>query len=72
MFNVGEKVTGSVTAIKEYGFFVKLNDEVSGLVHISQISDDFVNDINDYVEVGQEVEVTIMEIKDNRYSLTLK
>ena len=72
MINLNDIVNGVVTAIKPYGFFVKLNEEVSCLVHISQITDDFVADINDYVAVDQEVEVKIIEIKDGKYSGSLK
>ena len=46
-YKVGSTVTGNVTGIEKYGAFVSLDDYYSGLIHISEISDGFVKDIND-------------------------
>ncbi|MGA9468636.1 MAG: S1 domain-containing post-transcriptional regulator GSP13 [Exiguobacterium marinum] len=55
---------GKVTGIQPFGAFVALDDETQGLVHISEISHDYVKDVNDYVQVGQEVEVKILEVDE--------
>ncbi len=64
-YEVGKVVTGSVTGIEKYGFFVKLDEYYSGLVHISEISDEFVRNIADYVSVGETIKVKILEINHN-------
>ncbi|MBG9980673.1 RNA-binding protein S1 [Facklamia sp. DSM 111018] len=70
---VGQKVTGKITGIKHFGAFVALEDNQSGLVHISEISDDFINDINDVLTVGDEVTVKVMSIADDgKISLSLR
>ena len=60
-FSVGSVVKGVVTGIKSYGIFVKLENGYTGLVHISEITDKFVSDINKFANIGENVYV---EIKD--------
>ncbi|WP_214788845.1 S1 domain-containing post-transcriptional regulator GSP13 [Exiguobacterium sp. s21] len=55
---------GKVTGIQPFGAFVALDDETQGLVHISEISHDYVKDVNEYVQVGQEVEVKILDVDE--------
>lgn len=59
---VGNVVNGVVTGIEKYGIFVKLNEEYYGLIHISQIIDGFVKNINDYATIGENIFVEILEI----------
>ena len=54
---VGAILDGKVTGITKFGAFVALPGGKSGLVHISNISDSYVNNINDFLSVGQEVKV---------------
>lgn len=61
-YEVGEELTGKVTGIQPYGAFVALDDKTQGLVHISEITYGFVRDINDYLAVGDEVEVKVLEV----------
>lgn len=62
---VGSVVEGVVTGIANFGAFVQLNKEQNGLVHISEISNEFVKDINDYVSKGDKVKVKVLSIEDN-------
>ena len=62
---VGQKYTGKVTGIKPFGAFVQLENGKSGLVHISELSDKFINSVDEVVELGQVVEVRVKEIADN-------
>ena len=48
-----EVVEGCVTGIEKYGIFVTLDEYYSGLIHISEISDNFVRDINKFVNIGE-------------------
>lgn len=71
---VGSVVKGEVTGIESYGIFVKLNEKYSGLVHISEITEKFVRDINTYAKIGETIYVEIKEIndEDNRCILSVK
>ncbi|MCX4364728.1 MAG: S1 RNA-binding domain-containing protein [Bacilli bacterium] len=61
-FRVGSVVLGEVTGIESYGIFVKLNNGYSGLVHISEITEKFVKDVNNYAKIGEEIYVEIKNI----------
>lgn len=68
---VGDKVTGVVTGVVDYGAFVNV-EGIEGLVHISEISWERVNNPNDYVKVGQTIEAKIISIDKDRLSLSMK
>ena len=59
---IGSKLTGKVTGITNFGAFVDLGDGKSGLVHISEISNEYVKNINDFLSVGDEVKVLVTNI----------
>lgn len=70
---VGAILEGKVTGITKFGAFVALPGGKSGLVHISNISNSYVNDINDILSVGQDVKVKVMNIdQSNRINLSIK
>lgn len=73
-FKIGDIVTGVVTGIENYGIFVSLGTNVSGLIHISEVSDYFVRNINDYVELNETIKVKIIDIdsSNNHYKLSIK
>ena len=56
------KTTATVVTIKEYGAFVDIAQGVSGLVHVSEFSDERVNDPNEYVAEGDVISVRVLEI----------
>jgi polyribonucleotide nucleotidyltransferase len=58
----GDIYTGKVVTIKEYGAFVDIAPGVSGLVHVSEIAEERVKDVNDYLKEGQEVKIKVLEI----------
>ena len=62
--NVGEIVEGTVTDIMNYGVFVKLDDGENGLVHISEVSKDFVKDINTVLKSGDKVKTKVLSIDE--------
>lgn len=70
--SVGDVLEGKVTAIKKYGAFVQLSAGVSGLVHISQIASEYVKQVEDYLEVGDAVNVKVIELTNGRVSLSIK
>ena len=70
----GMKLPGLVTNVTAFGAFVDVGVHQDGLVHISQLADNFVKDPNDVVKVGQKVQVTVMEVDlaRNRIGLSMK
>lgn len=69
----GQILKGKVTGITKFGAFVELDDGLSGLVHISEVSLDYVNDINDHLKVGDIVEVKVLPSdKKGKIGLSIK
>ena len=70
---VGSKVQGKVTGITNFGAFVELPDGKTGLVHISEVADNYVKDINEHLKVGDEVEVKVMNVEaDGKIGLSIR
>lgn len=70
---VDSVVEGRVTGITKFGAFVDLGDGNVGLVHISQISNSYVTDINQFLKVNDTVKVRVIgTTKDNKYDLSIK
>lgn len=70
-YEKGRIVTGHVTGIEKYGIFVNLDEFYSGLIHISEISDNFVKDINDYVNIGETIQAKVVEVDSDLYHVKL-
>lgn len=62
--SVGSVVKGVVTGIQSYGIFVKLENGYTGLIHISEITDKFVSDVNKFANVDENVYAEIKSIDD--------
>ncbi|MFD2639651.1 S1 domain-containing RNA-binding protein [Piscibacillus salipiscarius] len=70
---VGSKLRGKVTRITNFGAFVELPDGSTGLVHISEVANKFVKDINEHLSVGDEVEVKVLNVEDDgKIGLSIK
>ncbi|GAA0448390.1 MAG: S1 domain-containing RNA-binding protein [Bacillota bacterium] len=69
---IGSKVKGKVTGITNFGAFVELPDGKTGLVHISEVADSYVKDVNDHLKVDDEVEVKILSENDGKVALSIK
>lgn len=67
---IGDIVYGRITNILGYGAFVQV-DDYDGLIHISEFSDHFVKDINDFVTIGEEVKLKIIDIDEVNKRLKL-
>ncbi|MCS6903168.1 MAG: S1 RNA-binding domain-containing protein [Candidatus Bipolaricaulota bacterium] len=68
-----EVVLGEVTALKSYGAFVRLVTGDQGMIHISEVSNEFVRDIAQYLKVGQQVIVKVIgRNEEGKYNLSLK
>ena len=70
---VGEIVEGKITGITNFGIFVDLGNGKSGMVHISEVSRTYINDISELFKVGDVVKVKIMNVSDDgKISLSIK
>lgn len=70
---VGKVVEGTVTGITNFGAFVQLPEGKTGLVHISEISDDYVEKVSDYLKRNQKVKVKVLSInKEGKISLSIR
>ena len=73
-YRIGDLVKGTVSKLTNFGAFIQLQDDIDGLVHISQISEDRVEKVKDYLKVGQEVEARVIKIDkvERRLGLSIK
>lgn len=73
-YKKGKVVKASVTGLANYGIFVSLDDYYSGLIHISEISNKFVKDVNDFVKVGETIYVEVLDVveDDQQMKLSIK
>lgn len=72
-FKVGEVLHGEVVALKPYGAFVRLPNGVVGMIHISEVAQEYVSDISQYLSVGEEVIVKVIgENAEGKPNLSLK
>lgn len=69
---VGTIMEGKVESLQNYGAFVRLEDDLSGLVHVSQISHKRVKSPKDVLNVGDDVKVKVIGIKEGKISLSMK
>ena len=73
-FNVGDTVKGTVAKIAAFGAFIQLEDDVDGLVHISQLSEEHVTKVKEVVNIGDEVEARVIKVDkaERRIGLSIK
>jgi len=73
-FNVGDAVKGTVAKIAAFGAFIQLEDDVDGLVHISQLSEEHVTKVKEVVNIGDEVEARVIKVDkaERRIGLSIK
>lgn len=70
---VGTKLEGKVTGITHFGAFVELPEGNTGLVHISEIADNYVKDVNDHLKLNDKVTVKVINVdKDGKIGLSIK
>lgn len=73
-YKIGDLVQGKVTKLASFGAFVQLQDDIDGLVHISQLSEDHVAKVKDILKVGQEAEARVIKVDkaERRIGLSIK
>jgi len=70
-YEVGNVLAGKVTGVQPYGAFVALDEETQGLVHISEITYGYVKEVSEFLSVGQEVEVKVLEVDEEAGKISL-
>ena len=73
-YKEGSTIKGKINRITTFGAFITLEKEINGLIHLSEISHDKVEDIDKYIKVGQEVEAKVInvDLKEHRIGLSMK
>ena len=70
-YNKGIVTKGTVSGIEKYGIFVNLDDNYTGLIHISEISTNFVRDPNKFAKIGENIYVEILGVDEQNKRLNL-
>ncbi|MFZ2484745.1 MAG: S1 RNA-binding domain-containing protein [Minisyncoccia bacterium] len=71
-YALGDELTGEVTGLVDFGVFIKLEEGLEGLVHISEIDWGLVENPKTMFKIGEKVKVKVIEIKDDKISLSIK
>lgn len=70
---IGQQVEGRIANVRPFGAFVDLPDNQTGMIHISEVSNGFVKDINDHLKIGDDVTAKVIKITDDgKINLSLK
>lgn len=73
VLEVGSIVEGKISGIAKFGAFVDLGDGKTGLVHISEVAQEYVSDVNDFLKIGDKVKVKILSIDErSKFALSIK
>ncbi len=70
--DVGNIVEGKVTGITNFGAFIELENGKTGLVHISEVADAYVKDINDYLKEQEIIKVKVINVVDGKIGLSIR
>ncbi|WP_027109088.1 CvfD/Ygs/GSP13 family RNA-binding post-transcriptional regulator [Lacticigenium naphthae] len=70
-YKIGMKVKGKVTGIQPYGAFVSLDKYTQGLIHISELQHGYVKDIEEVIQVGDEVDVVVLDLDEYTKKISL-
>lgn len=70
-YKKGKIVKGTVSGVESYGIFVRFDEYYSGLIHISEISNNFVRNPNRFVEIGETIYTQIIDVDSEKFHLKL-
>eukprot|EP00933_Yihiella_yeosuensis_P016114 TRINITY_DN13891_c0_g1_i1.p1 TRINITY_DN13891_c0_g1~~TRINITY_DN13891_c0_g1_i1.p1 ORF type:complete len:543 (-),score=116.49 TRINITY_DN13891_c0_g1_i1:209-1837(-) len=68
---VGQELEGTVTGVRDFGVFVDVGSERNGLVHVSRLANTFVDNVEDFAKMGDEVKVWVSDIRDGKLALSM-
>lgn len=74
MYKIGDIIEGVVTGVQTYGVFVHLEDDQQGLIHISECTHGYINNVHDFLKVGQTVKAMVIDVDEftKKISLSLR
>ena len=72
VFSIGHKYVGEAIELRSYGAILKMEDGSTQLLHISNIANEYIQDVSKYIEVGKKYEVTAIPGQVRAVELTLK
>lgn len=70
-YKEGNIIKGQVTGIEKYGIFVNIDSWYNGLIHISEVSSEYVKDIHNFVTIGETIYCQILEVDEDNLHLKL-
>lgn len=70
-YTIGQIIDGQITGIQAYGAFVQVDENTTGLIHISELSEGFVKDVSLFVKVGDHLKLKILDIDAKTHQLRL-
>lgn len=71
MYKINDVINCTVCGIEKYGIFIRTDDDYTGLIHISEISSDFVRNVGDYAKVGEKIKCQVLDVNDDAKQLKL-
>ena len=71
MYKKNDIIKCTVCGVENYGLFIKTDDGYTGLIHISEISSDFVKDVTDYANVGEVIKCIVLDANNDEKQLKL-
>lgn len=74
MYKIGDIIEGTVTGVQQYGVFVHLEDNQQGLIHISECTHGYINNVHEFLKVGQQVKAMVIDVDEytKKISLSLR
>lgn len=70
-YKIGDLISGKITGITKYGIFLKIDDEYSGMIHISEISGKYINDLEKIYVLDEEIEANVLSIDEEKKQIKL-
>ena len=71
MYKINDIINCTVCGIENYGIFIRTKDDYTGLIHISEISSDFVRNVSDYAKIGEVIKCQILDVNEEQKQLKL-
>ena len=68
---IGKIVEGQITGVTKYGVFVSLEDNYTGMIHISEVSNKYIEDLNNIFKIGDLIRVKVLSIDENKLQVKL-
>lgn len=71
MYERGDIIKVTVTNIENYGIFVTVDEKYNGMIHISEMSDEFVSNVRNFAFIGETIYAKVMEVDNNKFQIKL-